>query len=59
MCKAMEMKFLQCWRNATLTFCLASLLDPRVQLAGVETLLELINNNINATNANNIFRFLS
>ena len=49
------MKFSQLWRNAPLTFCLASVLDPRLKLVGVETLLEAINNNMNIINKNNIY----
>lgn len=40
MCIGMEMKFSQYWRNAPLTFCLASMLDPKLSIAGIETFHE-------------------
>jgi len=54
MCLQMEEKFSQYWMVAPLTFCIAAVLDPRLKLQGVETLLNEINSNMNTTNINDI-----
>lgn len=50
----MKMKVLQYWKNTSLTFCLVFVLYHKVKLLGIETLLEVINNNMNVVNLNNI-----
>ena len=51
----MEVKFSQYWRIAPLTFCIATALDPRLKLIGIETLLDEIKSNMNTTNINDMF----
>ena len=42
-------------RIAHLTFCIATALDHRLKLKGIETLLDEIKSNMNTTNINDMF----
>uniref|UniRef100_A0A5B7AEL5 Zinc finger BED domain-containing protein RICESLEEPER 2-like n=1 Tax=Davidia involucrata TaxID=16924 RepID=A0A5B7AEL5_DAVIN len=48
-CKVMEEKFIKYWEHIPPIFCLATVMDPRIKLFGVELLLNGISKNLNTS----------